>query len=168
MELITDLISSVKITLDSINKTVKKYHSKSEISDNDRKLQIAINTAKEICNTYDAVQRGIEEALIKEHTTYYDMANGNYRPRYRYWTEFCPDVSINVLHTLDQNYSHAIAHLIEKLEVVVRPFRAHQPEQVQVRSLGIKPYKFNSYAIWTNSFSDHGMTYALWRECGFE
>lgn len=161
MELITNLINSVKMTLDSINETIKKYQPKSKSSDRDRKLQIAINTAKEICNTYDAVQRGIED-------TYYDMANGNYRPKYRYWTEFCPDVAINVLHTLDQNYSHEIAHLIEKLEVVVRPFRAHQPEQVQVRSLGIKPYKFSSYAVWHNSFSDHGMTYALWRECGFE
>ena len=164
MELITNLISSIQITLDSINKTVKKYQSK--VSDSDRKLQIAIKTAKEICNTYDAVQRGIEEALI--HTTYYDMANGNYRPRYRYWTEFCPDVAIGVLHTLKQNYSHAIAHLIEKLEVVVRPFRAYQPEQVQVRSLGLKPYKFNSYANWVQSYPDHQMSYALWRECGFE
>jgi hypothetical protein len=166
MELITDLINSVKITLDSINRTIKKYQSKSKVS-SDRKLQIAIKTAKEIISTYDAVQRGIEEAL-KEHTTYYDMANGNYRPRYRYWTEFCPDVAIGVLHTLDQNYSHEIAHLIQKLEAIVRPFRAHQPEQVQVRSLGIKPYKFNSYAVWHNSFSDHGMSYALWRECGFK
>ena len=164
MELINDLISSIQITLDSINATIKKYQPKSKVSasDRDRKLQIAINTAKEIVSTYDAVQRGIEEALIKEH------ANGNYRPRYRYWTEFCPDVAINVLHTLDQNYSHAIAHLIEKLEVIVRPFRAHQPEQVQVRSLGLKPYKFNAYAVWLNSFSDHQMSYALWRECGFE
>ena len=178
MELITDLISSVKNTLDSINKTVKKYQSKSKASDNDRKLQIAINTAKEICNTYDAVQRGIAVAAQQEGERYaaisLELQIQGYdpyvcRPKYRYWTEFCPDVAIGVLHTLMGEYSTpSLLNLIKKLTIIVKPFRTREPEQVETRSLGIKPYKFSSYAVWHNSFSDHQMTYALWKECGFE
>ena len=39
MELITDLISSIQITLDSINKTVKKYQSQSKSKVNDSNFQ---------------------------------------------------------------------------------------------------------------------------------
>jgi hypothetical protein len=177
MELITDLISSIQLTLDSINKTVKKYQSQSKVS-SDRKLQIAIKTAQEICSTYDAVQHGIAVAAQQEGERYaaisLELQIQGYdpyvcRPKYRYWTEFCPDVAIGVLHTLMGEYSTpALLNLIKKLVIIVKPFRAHTPEQIETRSLGIKPYKFNSYAVWHNSFSDHGMSYALWRECGFE
>lgn len=178
IEALNNLLSSLDNLLDKIETTVKTYRKKSKVSDSDRKLHIAISTAKEIISTYDAVQHGIAVAQQVENEKHGAIAlqlkifggweNRNaYRPKYKYWTDFNPDVAIEVLHTLERNYTPAIAHLIEKLEVVVRPFRAHQPEQVQVRSLGLKPYKFSPYAIWHNSFSDHGMTYALWRECGF-
>jgi hypothetical protein len=62
----------------------------------------------------------------------------------------------------------ALLNLIKKLVIIVKPFRAHTPEQIETRSLGIKPYKFSSYANWVQSYPDHQMSYALWRECGFE
>ncbi len=178
IDAINDLLSSINNLLDDIKTAAKTYRKKSKVSDRDRKLQIAIKTAKEIISTYDAVQHGIAVAAQQEGERYaaisLELQIQGYdpyvcRPKYRYWTEFCPDVAIGVLHTLMGEYSTpALLNLIKKLEIIVKPFRAHQPEQVHVRSLGIKPYKFSSYAVWHNSFSDHGMTYALWRECGFE
>jgi hypothetical protein len=177
MELITNLINSVKTTLDSINETIKKYQPKSKVSDRDRKLQIAIDTAEDIIDRYEYVDHINRQAYLGEGDIRLELKIlGNtdlppLRPRYyKYWSDFSPEVGLEVLKTLQSSNttSDRVIRIIRKLEVVLKPFRIQPAETISTPSLGLKPYKFSSYAVWHNSFSDHGMTYALWRECGFE
>lgn len=175
MELITDLISSVILTLDSINETIKKYQPKSKPSDRDHKLQIAINTAKEIIDRYEYVDHINRQAYLDEGDVRLELKIlGNtdlppLRPRYKYWTDFSPEVGIEVLKTLQSSKtSDRVIRIIRKLEVVLKPFRIQPAETISTPSLGLRPYKFSHYANWVQSYPDHQMTYALWRECGFE
>lgn len=175
MELITDLISSVKTTLDSINETIKKYQPKSKVSDRDRKLQIAINTAEDIIDRYEYVQHinrqsdGDQASIRLELEILGNTNLPPLRPRYKYWTDFSPEVGIEVLKTLQSSKtSDRVIRIIRKLGVILKPFRIQPAETISTPSLGIKPYKFSLYANWVQSYPDHQMSYALWRECGFE
>lgn len=153
MELITDLISSVILTLDSINETIKKYQK----STSDRKLQIAIDTAEDIIDRYEYVDHINRQAYLGE---------GRY---YKYWSDFSPEVGLEVLKTLQSNTtSDRVIRIIRKLGVILKPFRIQPAETISTPSLGLKPYKFSLYANWVQSYPDHQMSYALWRECGFE
>lgn len=174
MELITDLINSVKTTLDSINETIKKYQPKSKSSD--RKLQIAINTGEDIIDRYEYVQHinrqsdGDQASIRLELEILGNTNLPPLRPRYKYWTDFSPEVGIEVLKTLQSSNttSDRVIRIIRKLEVVLKPFRIQPAETISTPSLGLRPYKFSHYANWVQSYPDHQMTYALWRECGFE
>ena len=163
------------MTLDSINETIKKYQPKSKPSDRDRKLQIAIDTAEGIIDRYEYVQQinrqadGDQASIRLELKILGNTDLPPLRPRYKYWTDFSPEVGIEVLKTLQSsNTSDRVIRIIRKLEVVLKPFRIQPAETISTPSLGLKPYKFSPYANWVQSYPDHGMTYALWRECGFE
>jgi hypothetical protein len=161
MEIIKSLISSVILTLDSINETIKKYQK----STSDRKLQIAIDTAEDIIDRYEYVDHINRQAYLGNT----DLPP--LRPRYyKYWSDFSPEVGLEVLKTLQSSNttSDRVIRIIRKLEVVLKPFRIQPAETISTPSLGLKPYKFSLYANWVQSYPDHQMSYALWRECGFE
>jgi hypothetical protein len=173
MEIIKSLISSVILTLDSINETIKKYQK----STSDRKLQIAIDTAEDIIDRYEYVDHINRQAYLGEGDIRLELKIlGNtdlppLRPRYyKYWSDFSPEVGLEVLKTLQSSNttSDRVIRIIRKLEVVLKPFRIQPAETISTPSLGLKPYKFSLYANWVQSYPDHQMSYALWRECGFE
>lgn len=173
MEIIKSLISSVILTLDSINETIKKYQK----STSDRKLQIAIDTAEDIIDRYEYVDHINRQAYLGEGDIRLELKIlGNtdlppLRPRYyKYWSDFSPEVGLEVLKTLQSSNttSDRVIRIIRKLGVILKPFRIQPAETISTPSLGIKPYKFSLYANWVQSYPDHQMSYALWRECGFE
>jgi hypothetical protein len=171
MEIIKSLISSVILTLDSINETIKKYQK----STSDRKLQIAIDTAEDIIDRYEYVDHINRQAYLGEIRLELKILGNTdlppLRPRYyKYWSDFSPEVGLEVLKTLQSSNttSDRVIRIIRKLEVVLKPFRIQPAETISTPSLGLKPYKFSLYANWVQSYPDHQMSYALWRECGFE
>lgn len=176
------LIADTLEVWDGIGAMVKNCRRKIAAVDNDTSaIKIAVNTAEDIIDRYEYVQHINRQADGDQASIRLELeilGNTNLpplRPRYKYWTDFSPEVGIGVLKTLQSSVNKVgtylrdrVNRLIKKLEVILRPFRVQPVETIAAPSLGLKPYKFNSYANWVQSFSDHGMTYALWRECGFE
>jgi hypothetical protein len=181
-----DTLQKFYSLFDSIEQTIKDYPKigssrKKTSSDNEKKLKIAVQTAEDICDHYSQVQHNNRQADGDQRITRLELeilGNTNLpplRPRYKYWTEFSPEVGIEVLKTLKSSVDKVGAYLqdrinrlIKKLEVILKPFRISEPTKISNPSLGLKSYKFSSYANWINSYPDHQMSYALWRECGFE
>ena len=126
---------------------------------NEKKLCIAIKNGEAIRNIYFQ----IKDSLLPG-----DNAGEG---RYKYWEGFLPDVAIAILNTVELMFDAAVKigynaarmrELINDLTEVVKPFRAYKPVQTAVKTLGLKPYKFNSYAVWVNSFKDHKLPYKVW------
>lgn len=126
---------------------------------NEKKLSIAITQGEAIRNIYFQ----IKDSLLP--------GDNSGEGRYTYWEGFLPDVAIAILNTVETMFDAAvkigynatrIRELINDLTEVVKPFRAYKPVQTAVKTLGLKPYKFNSYAVWVNSFSDHQLPYKTW------
>lgn len=170
MDAINSLISSVKITLESINATIKKYRKKSQSSGSDLQLAIAIKTAEEIVDRYEYVQHINRQAYLGDRNVRMELKIfGNtdlppLRPRYKYWSDFSPEAGIEVLRVLE-NANHErdrIARLIEKLEVILAPFRVQPMETIPTPSLGLRSYEYSSYAIWINTYAQHGQPYKVW------
>ena len=144
---------------DATKKPPIKPDTKVKTTDiNEKKLSIAITNGETIRNLYFNIQ----DSLLPS-----DSGKG----RYKYWEGFLPDVAIAILNTVETMFDAAvkigynatrIRELINDLTEVVKPFRAYKPVQTAVKTLGLKPYKFNSYAVWVNSFSDHQLPYKTW------
>lgn len=136
----------------------------------DKSIDQAIAAAEEIIGIYDAVQTNIDqkiketEQIILERRVLGDNVP-SMKPRssyYRYWTDFNPDIAISVLNKLIRTCDRKLTKIIERLTEIVKPFRVQEQEQAAPHTLGLKPYKFNPYAVWINSFSDHKLPYKVW------
>ena len=132
----------------------------------DKSIDQAIAAAEEIISIYNAVQTAINEKVKEDEKIYLERRAlgdnfSSVKPRssyYRYWTDFNPELAIAILNKIA---SSGDRKLIEKLTAIVKPFRVHQPEYARL-TYGLKPYKFNSYAVWVNSFPDHQLPYKTW------
>ena len=154
---ILDCFNQLIAICDRLTTTTKKPDIKEvKTTDvNEKKLCIAIENGEAIRNIYFQ----IKDSLLPG------------KGRYKYWEGFLPDVAIAILNTVETMFDAAvkigynatrIRELINDLTEVVKPFRAYKPVQTAVKTLGLKPYKFNSYAVWVNSFSDHQLPYKTW------
>jgi hypothetical protein len=137
----------------------------------DKTIDQAIAAAEEIIGIYDAVQTDIDQKIKEtarineERRAVGDRDTLPYRPRssyYKFWDTFNPDIAISVLNTLIKTCDRKLTKIINKLTEIVKPFRVQEQEQVAPRSLGLKSYQFNPYAVWVNSFSDHKLPYKVW------
>lgn len=146
--------------------------SKSKVNDSDRKLEIAIKTAEEIVDRYEYVQHINRQAYLGDRNVRMELKIfGNtdlppLRPRYKYWSDFSPEAGIEVLHVLETYADHErddrIARLIEKLEVILAPFRVQPMETIPTPSLGLRSYEYSSYGKWISTYERHRQPYKVW------
>lgn len=175
------LLDCFNLMIDLCNKLTNQSSS-NQLSNkdqtDDKTVEYAIDAAKEIISTYDAVQHQITEHLKEaarinqERRDLGDRDTLPYKPRssyYRYWNSFDPIVAIKVLHILINSVNSGnrnLWKLIDRLSDIVKPFRCHKPIDTTIRSLGVKRYKFNPYAQWVQTFSDHQLPYKKWVASG--
>ncbi|ATW59417.1 hypothetical protein Cl131_gp149 [Aphanizomenon phage vB_AphaS-CL131] len=158
---ILDCINQMIAICDRLTTTTKKPDIKEvKTTDvNEKKLCIAIENGEAIRNIYFQ----IKDSLL--------LGDNSGEGRYKYWEGFLPDVAIAVLNTVESMFDAAVKigynaarmrKLINDLTEVVKPFRVHKTVKTAVKTLGLKSYQFNPYAVWVNSFSDHKLPYKVW------